>query len=244
MQLIQLSAIRTDGGTQMRVELSQTVYMDYRDKWLAGEELPPVDVFYDGASYWLADGFHRFYGAREAKRHDIPANVHQGTQRDARLFACGVNDNHGFQRTPADKRLAVMTLIADEEWSKWSDRKLAEVAKVSKTLVNDMRNQLSVTDSSPSVRAKSAPRMGKDGKVRRPPMRKPTPPPAAPASPPTAGKPEPLSGPPAPPPPPKPRPQPSAPGESQFVREFLALWGRCDDVAKAAIRAIVLEDAS
>lgn len=30
-------------------------------------------------------------------------------------------------------------------------------------------------------------------------------------------------------------------GESQHVKEFLSLWSRCDDIAKAAIRQIVLE---
>src|SRR5262245_35093918 len=110
---VNLDLIRTDGGTQMRAELDQEVYLDYRDKWLDGVDFEPLDVFHDGAVYWLADGFHRFYRAREAKLATLHCRVHQGTQRDAILFAAGANASHGLRRTNADKRLAVEKLLGD-----------------------------------------------------------------------------------------------------------------------------------
>jgi hypothetical protein len=46
--------------------------------------------------------------------------------------------------------------------------------------------------------------------------------------------------------PPKPKKHDAEPksktADGQFVKEFLALWARCDEVAKAAIRAFILED--
>lgn len=168
-----IDLIRTDGGTQMRAELTQEVYLDYRDKWLAGVEFDPVDVFHDGAAYWLADGFHRFYGAREAKRASIPCRLHQGTQRDAILFACGANASHGLRRTNADKRKSVESLLNDEEWCKWSDNKLADQAAVHHDLVASVRRQLAESASSPAAKANGQPRVGRDGKKRRPPSRKP-----------------------------------------------------------------------
>lgn len=168
---LELSLIRTDGGTQMRADLDRDTYMDYRDKWIAGVRFDPVDVFHDGSAYWLADGFHRFYGAREAKRRTIPANIRQGTVRDAILFACGANTSHGLRRTNADKRRAVETLLNDEEWVSWSDRQIAEKAGVSPNFVGDVRRQLSSDDSSQGEMPEPARRRGRDGRRRKAPSR-------------------------------------------------------------------------
>ena len=167
-----IDLIRTDGGTQMRAELDKDVYLDYRDKFLAGVEFPPLDVFYDGAAYWLADGFHRFYGAREAKRGSVKATVHTGTQRDAILFAVGANTVHGLRRSNADKRNCVLALLNDESWVKWSDNRIAEQAAVSVQTVCNVRKELSNLDSSPAAKAKDEARVGEDGKKRKPPKRK------------------------------------------------------------------------
>lgn len=163
---------RTDGGTQMRAEIDNEVINEYRDKWVAGVKFPPVDVFHDGKVYWLADGFHRFYGAREAKLKEIPVRVRRGGLRDAILFATGANTTNGVRRTNADKRRAVETLLNDEEWCLWSDHKIAEAAGVGVDLVGTVRRKLSESDSSsPAAEAAEAPRMGRDGKKRKPPKR-------------------------------------------------------------------------
>ena len=165
---IAIDLIRTDGGTQMRAELDKDVYLDYRDKWLAGVEFPAVDLFHDGTDYWLADGFQRYFGAKEAKRASLPANVHQGTQRDAVLFATGANSAHGLRRSNADKRKAVETLLNDPEWVTWSDNKVAEQAAVSQVFVSAIRKELITVISSPAAQTAESPKIGKDGKKRAP----------------------------------------------------------------------------
>lgn len=174
-QTLAIDLIRTDGGTQMRAELQSEVYLDYRDKWLAGVEFEPLDVFHDGSTFWLADGFHRFYGAREAKRGSIPCRVHQGTQRDAILFAAAANTSHGLRRMDADKRNAILTLLRDGEWGKWSNGKIAEHVSVSKQFVSQVRQAF---ESPPKAEAsaclpnrggngkpKTVKRVGRDGKI-------------------------------------------------------------------------------
>ena len=54
-----INLIRLDGGTQPRAEVNGPTVADYAEDMLAGASFPPVTVFYDGAHYWLADGFHR-----------------------------------------------------------------------------------------------------------------------------------------------------------------------------------------
>jgi hypothetical protein len=165
---LEMSSVRTDGGTQMRETLSTDVFLDYRDRMLAGDSFPPIDVFYDGTAYWLADGFHRFYGAREAKLKTIAATVHNGTVRDAILFAVGANVKHGLKRTNADKRRAVEAILNDEAWVLWSDHRIAEVAGVGNSFVSNLRAELSTVDSSPAAKTADEPKVGLDGKARKP----------------------------------------------------------------------------
>ena len=139
-QNLTLDSIRIDGGTQARVALNQDTVAEYADIVRDGADLPPVVVFFDGTTYWLADGFHRLFGYKAADRAALPCDIRAGTQRDAILFACGANSAHGLRRTNADKRKAVTMLLADPESAKLSNRDVAKHCGVTHTLVNDVRN--------------------------------------------------------------------------------------------------------
>ena len=140
MTLVSLSDIQD--GAQMRVEMKPDVVRDYADDMAAGAIFPPVVVYHDGTGYWLADGFHRVEAARKIGSETIDAEVREGGARDAILQAVGANASHGLRRTQADKRRAVERLLRDEEWSKWSDRKIAKVAKVDHKTVGKIRHEL------------------------------------------------------------------------------------------------------
>ena len=75
-------------------------------------------------------------------RTTIQAEIHEGTKRDAILYACGANATNGIRRTSADKRQAVERLLNDEEWAKWSDREIAGRAAVGKSFVSNPRNEM------------------------------------------------------------------------------------------------------
>ena len=107
-QSINLRSIRIDGGTQSRAELNHATVDEYSEAMAEGDTFPPIVVFFDGSSYWLADGFHRYFGADHAGMTEIQAEVLHGTQQDAQLFSFSVNAAHGLRRTNADKRKAVM----------------------------------------------------------------------------------------------------------------------------------------
>lgn len=134
-----LSEICTDGGTQTRAALDPATVAEYADAMTAGTVFPAVTVFHDGATYWLADGFHRHAAALQAGRADVDAEIRPGTQRDAVLYACGANAAHGLRRTNADKRRAVLTLLEDEEWQHWSDGVIAQRCAVSQPFVSGLR---------------------------------------------------------------------------------------------------------
>ncbi len=140
--LIQIASIKLDGGTQSRAGINQQIIEEYAQLWREGVKFPPVVVFYDGQSYWLADGFHRCISATAVLILEIEADIRQGTRREAVLFSVGANGNHGLRRTNEDKRRAVSNLLSDEEWQKWSDRAIAKQCGVSNSFVGKIRGEL------------------------------------------------------------------------------------------------------
>jgi hypothetical protein len=157
---ISLRDIRTDGGTQARAGIDKTTVDAYAADMKAGANFPPVVVFHDGADYWLADGFHRVAAAKSLNHGGIACDIRQGTRHDAILYACGANSTNGLRRTNADKRRAVEVLLADEEWSKRSDRWIADKCGVTDKTVAKLR------PSTAEIPQLKKPRTGQDGKVR------------------------------------------------------------------------------
>lgn len=151
IEWIDITRIKTDGGTQMRDGLNQERVNEYAEEMAevrSWGKFPHVVVFYDGTNYWLADGFHRVAAAARMPLivPTVLAEVNAGTRRDAILYAAGANASHGLPRTAADKRRAIETLLRDEEWSKWSDREIGRRCAVSRTTVGTVRAELSLSN--------------------------------------------------------------------------------------------------
>ena len=142
MKSLNLAAIIIDKGTQSRAAISEETVTDYAEAMSAGDQFPPVTVFYDGVDYYLADGFHRLHAAKRLGRASIQANVEQGTLRDAILFSLGANNNHGLRRSNADKRKCVRTLLEDFEWGEMSVTEMAHLCAVSPQLVMAVKQEM------------------------------------------------------------------------------------------------------
>jgi hypothetical protein len=104
-------------------------------------------VFFDGAEYWLADGFHRIIATEELGLAEIAADVRDGSRRDAILYAVGANAAHGLKRTNRDKQNAIRMLLKDPEWSAWSDSEIARRCAVNQSTVSRARAVLSPMQS-------------------------------------------------------------------------------------------------
>lgn len=159
MAKLSLSTIQTDGGTQTRAAIQQDTVNDYAEAIEAGETLPPVTVYHDGTTYWLADGFHRYAAHEKLDAREIDADIRQGARRDAVLHSVGANSTHGLRRTNEDKRRAVQVLLEDAEWREWSDREIGRRAGVSPSTVGSLR-------PNPTVQlGQSTERKGADGRT-------------------------------------------------------------------------------
>lgn len=143
---IKISDIRADDRAQPRAMFDTELVAQYAEAMANGDEFPPVIVFHDGVDYFLADGFHRYRAAASLEWNEIDATVREGTLRDAILFSCSANAAHGWRRSNDDKRRAVLRLLNDSEWAKWSDREIARQCNVSQPFVSGLRPK-PVTDS-------------------------------------------------------------------------------------------------
>jgi hypothetical protein len=146
MSMVAIAKLRRDGGTQPRATLDAKVIEEYAEDMKSGAKFPPVVAFFDGADYWLADGFHRVGGANVAGLEEIEAEIKQGSQRDAVLYSVGVNAAHGCRRTNEDKRRSVLRLLEDSEWSAWSNVEVSKRCSVSEAFVRSLRTKRSETE--------------------------------------------------------------------------------------------------
>lgn len=139
-QNLPLSSIDIHGGTQARVKTSEEAVESYAEEMAHGTEFPPIMVYFDGATHWLADGFHRYLAASRIGAPTIAAEVRPGGRVDALRHALGANATNGVYRTNADKRNAVG--IALEEWPDRANPVIAEICRVSVELVRTRRSEL------------------------------------------------------------------------------------------------------
>jgi len=127
---LKLSDIRIDGGTQIRKELNQDKVDQYAEQMTEGVVFPPVTVFFDGLSYWLSSGFHRYWMHKKLDKKTILAEVKEGTIEDATLFALGDN-KHGLNMTAEDYRRSIDIMLKHPKWSTWSNIQIAKHIGVS-----------------------------------------------------------------------------------------------------------------
>jgi hypothetical protein len=139
---LKLEQIIIDKGTQTRDEIDQKTVTEYAEALLNKESLPPVTVFHDGIKYYLADGFHRYFGHKQTKMLTIDVEIISGTLRNAVEYALGTNDKHGLKRTNKDKRKAVLIALDDVEWGSLTNREIGKLCRVSHTFVNDIKEGL------------------------------------------------------------------------------------------------------
>lgn len=139
-QKIALDQIDIHGGTQTRVKTNEEAIESYAEEMNGGTVFPPITLYFDGATYWLADGFHRYLAAKRIGVPAITAEILAGGRVDALRHALGANATNGVYRTNADKRNAAA--IALEEWPGLANPVLAEICRVSSDLVRNCRREL------------------------------------------------------------------------------------------------------
>lgn len=196
MAKLPVASIRTDGGTQPRMVMDHDAIEGYMDDMLSGVKFPPVIVFYDGTSYWLADGFHRRQAAFGAELTEIECDVRQGTLEDAQWFSFSANKSNGLRRSNEDKQRSVESALRHPRASGMSLRDIANHVGVSHESVRLYRERMkpicqTLTDSGRTVTRNGSTYQQNTANIgRKPEPARQAPVAVAPTSPPAAHHPE------------------------------------------------------
>ena len=147
MKELNLSDIRIDGGTQARVKLNQDKVKLYAEQLREGDTFPASIVYHDGSSYWLADGFHRYFAYKNNATKTMPCEVRNGTLDEAVLFSWTANSGRGLDMTPEDNRNILIQMLNHPVAGKWSLSQIAKWVGVSKSTVSRVKN--AITEDKP-----------------------------------------------------------------------------------------------
>ena len=133
--------------TQVRDGIDNELVAAYSEVWrehgdqpgspFAGEPIRLVTL--PDGRHCIGDGWHRCLAAKAAGRETVPAEIAEGFEREAIWIAAGANSTHGRALSNSEKRRLVDMILADPEWSKLSDQKIAKHCGVSQPLVSGIR---------------------------------------------------------------------------------------------------------
>jgi len=166
-QLLDMSVVRIDGDTQPRTAINPGIVQEYAEAMQAGVELPPITIVHYGATYWLVDGFHRFFAHRRLNRRQIKAEVIAGELADARWLSVAANKAHGLRRSNEDKAKAVARALRLRP--DLGNPAIAEHVGVSVEMVRRYRETLErhKTAQGATVAPSPTTHLGRDGKQYR-----------------------------------------------------------------------------
>lgn len=163
-KILPIDSIRTDGGTQVRINENPEAVDRYADALSRGVMLPPIHVFFDGSNYWPGDGYHRLAAHRKNGLDNITCVVHEGDRTAALEYACQANQEHGLPLSNADKQNIVQIYFAIPGNENKNNSAVAKVLGVSVPFIKNVRAKAGIKPSPAShVGAGSLKRQQVDG---------------------------------------------------------------------------------
>jgi hypothetical protein len=160
--IVPMNLIVLDERAQPRVTMDFGMVEEFAADMLRGDAFPPIDVFFDGEVYWLADGFHRHRAATAIGMTEIVCRVDDGDLEDAVWFSLQANRANGVRRTRQDVQNAVKRAIVHRKGQDESDRFIGKYVGCDNEVVSRQRQLLVST----GVKRQLPSRVGEDGKER------------------------------------------------------------------------------
>lgn len=125
---IEVSSLLQMRANEPPCEEYEEILRKRRAEW----PFPPLRCIQVGERLLLVGGFTRLRAALKAGRKEVPVEITKGAWKDAIAEACGENEDHGFRRTVADRRKAI---IRAQEEGVTSPTAIAKICRLSRTTV-------------------------------------------------------------------------------------------------------------
>lgn len=138
-----IASIARDPAMQHRLNPKPEIVEEYRAAIRAGDEFPPVRVWWDGERYWPSDGFSRLAAADLEGVTDFLADVHTGAREDALWDSYGANSTHGSRRSPKETESVIQLALRHPNSAQLSNVEIAKHLHVSEITVRRWRVKLS-----------------------------------------------------------------------------------------------------
>jgi ParB-like chromosome segregation protein Spo0J len=156
---IELDKLEAPGATS-RARVETALVGSFADLMTMGVKLPPLEVYFDGTTFWLADGFHRVAAARKLNRTTMPAMVMPGDKMRALLALLAANK---ASRSDDDKRHVAHLALTDPLLKTWNNQQLSEHIGVGQDLIQRVRRSVGFAEAAAPQRQKIA-ELLKEGK--------------------------------------------------------------------------------
>jgi len=140
MKKVNLNDIRIDGGTQNRKVIDQSRVYNMVEMMKEGDEFTPIDTNFDGVTYWLVDGFHRYHAYKLLGIKEVTIRYVPGTQAEAVIRSYGVNANHGLPRSFEEKQEIVQKALANPDLAGASVYEIAKICRMSQPFVAGVKD--------------------------------------------------------------------------------------------------------
>jgi hypothetical protein len=154
LTILPVDQVKLDWRAQPRDHVNEDVAAQYGElmregQWDYARSTGPIVVFFDGADHWLADGFHRLFGAKHAGIAEVLCEVRQGSLRDAQWHSFSANALHGYPRGSKDIERILRRIFEDEEWADRPVRDIAEHTGIKKSTVFKYRDRIVYNANNP-----------------------------------------------------------------------------------------------
>ena len=140
MTKVDINLIRIDGGTQCRTVIDQPTVYSYLESMKEGDEFPLMETVFDGKTYWLVDGFHRYHALKLLGIKEVEIKAKRGTLQEAQVEALRANSDHGKPLTNEDKRNKVRMALKIEGFDKKTNYEIAKICQLSQPFIAAIRD--------------------------------------------------------------------------------------------------------
>src|ERR1700677_1987369 len=101
---VPISSIQKEPRLKNGIALDPGRVAAFADLMRAGVTFPPIRVWRDGDTYWLADGLYRLNAAEQAGTTELLCEVRTGTLSDAEWHSYGSSRIHALWLSPGELR--------------------------------------------------------------------------------------------------------------------------------------------